>query len=124
MKWISVLILLTTLLACESSKTDFEQDKASLEQLFQEIEKLSLSENCINENDWKFVGYGAKACGGFQGYIAYSSAIDEAHFLNLVDSYTAQEKAFNEKWAVISDCALVNPPKSISCQNNLPVFNY
>lgn len=112
------------LIACETKNTSQEEDREHLTSLFEQIENIAFSQNCIDASDWKFTAYGSKACGGAKGYIAYSKKIDEVAFLMLVENYTNKEKVYNIKWGVISDCSLVNPPSSIRCENDLPVFEY
>ena len=101
-----------------------EEEIQDLEQLFDEIEDVSLSISCEDVTDWAFVAYGSKACGGPQGYIAYSTTIDVTQFLQLVEDYTATEDAFNQRWGVISDCAIFSPPSSVICRDGLPVLIY
>lgn len=114
---------LAILLSCSSSnQTTFEEDKTLLNRLFQEIETISKSEPCTDALDWKFAAYGAKACGGPQGFIAYSKQIDEAAFLDLLENYRKTAQAFNEKWGIISDCSIASPPEKIECQDNMPVL--
>lgn len=101
-----------------------EKDHRVLMDLFNEISELAYNSTCTDSTEWTFTPFGAKACGGPQGYLPYSKNIDTVAFLEKIAAYTAGEKEFNIKWSVISDCALVNPPKSIGCQNGYPIFNY
>ena len=101
-----------------------EIEHRSLMDLFNEIQSLSYSVSCSNATDWSFVAYGSKACGGAQGYIAYSSQIDTTSFLQKIEAYTKAEKDFNYKWSVISDCSITNSPTSVECQNGFPTLIY
>ncbi len=101
--------------------TEQEQDHRELMSLFDEIYQLSISVSCTNANDWTFTAYGSKACGGPQGYIAYSTQIDTATFLQKIEEYYNLEKAFNIKWNIVSTCDLVQSPKEIVCENGFPV---
>jgi hypothetical protein len=101
-----------------------EKDHKILMDLFDEISNLAYNETCLDANNWQFVAYGAKACGGWQGYIPYHKNIDVSTFLDKIEAYTKAEKEFNVKWSVASDCAIVNPPKSVDCQNGYPVLIY
>ena len=96
----------------------------SLLELFFEIQDLSYSVSCTNVSDWTFVGYGAKSCGGFQGYTPYSTKIDTVSFLQKVQIYTQAEKDFNLKWAIVSDCSISNVPISVICQYEYPELKY
>lgn len=99
-------------------------DHKNLMELYEEILKLSQSYSCSNSSDWSFTTYGSKACGGPQGYIAYSNKIDTTVFLQKVQEYTKAEKKYNIKWNVVSTCDLPAQPKSVECQNGVPVLKY
>jgi hypothetical protein len=101
-----------------------ETEHRSLMDLFNEIKELSYSASCTDDTDWLFTGYGSKACGGSQGYIAYSSKIDTNDFLNKIETYTQAEKTFNVKWGIISDCSIASVPVSVECENGLPTLKY
>lgn len=90
-------------------------ERADLNRLKAEIEKMAGQTPCNNVADWTFVAMGAKPCGGPTHYIAYSNKIDTELFLNKVATYEAKEKAFNVKWNIASDCMLIGPPKTIEC---------
>ena len=121
---IQIFVLCLSLISCVDSGTSVEEDRQVLDEMRTEIEAIANSEACINADDWLFTAIGSKACGGAAGYIAYSNKIDVDLFLNLVANYTAAEKKFNEKWGIISDCAIVIPPIGINCENGKPVFYY
>ena len=104
--------------------TEQEKDYRSLMDLFSDIQILSNSISCTDSKNWLFTGFGAKACGGYQGYIAYSKDLDTDSFLQKVDNYSKAEKAFNKKWNIVSDCAIINPPISVECKNGYAILNY
>ncbi|GAA3603224.1 hypothetical protein GCM10022396_20750 [Flavivirga amylovorans] len=104
--------------------TEQEKDHRELMDLFNEIYELSLSVSCTDVNDWTFTAYGSKACGGPQGYIAYSTQIDTTAFLQKVEEYSNLEKAFNVKWNIVSTCDLPAQPKEIVCENGFPRLIY
>ena len=87
--------------------TTQEEEHKYLIDLFDEIEDLAYIVSCIDAINWTFTAYGAKACGGPQGYIPYSINIDTDAFLNKIEVYTEAEKGFNIKWGIISDCLVV-----------------
>ncbi|ARV15883.1 hypothetical protein [Polaribacter sp. SA4-12] len=101
-----------------------EIDHRSLMDLFNEIQNLSYSVSCSDSGDWLFTAYGAKACGGPQGFIAYSSLIDTVSFLEKIETYTQAEKDFNLKYGVVSDCSIPTAPISVECQNSYPILKY
>ena len=101
-----------------------EIEHRSLMDLFNEIQNLSYSVSCSDASDWLITEYGAKACGGPQGFIAYSSLIDTVSFLEKIETYTQAEKDFNLKYGVVSDCSIPNAPISVECQNGYPTLKY
>nr|WP_143404095.1 hypothetical protein [Gaetbulibacter sp. 4G1] len=104
--------------------TEQEKDHRALMDLYDEIYNLSISVSCDNANDWTFIAFGAKACGGPQGYIAYSSQIDTDNFLKKVNVYTQEEKEYNIKWEINSTCDLPKQPKNVECISGFPVLKY
>lgn len=111
-------------LVVKRALTDQEKDHQKIMLLFSEIETLSASVSCSNSNNWNFTGYGTKACGGFQGYIAYSNKIDVAKFLQKVAAYTQKEDEYNKKWGIVSDCSISLKPITVDCVNESPVLKY
>ena len=119
-----IIELTATKLVVKRELSDQEKDHRALMDLFDELYNIAYSKSCTNVSDWAFTAYGSKACGGPKGYIPYSKNINVASFLQKVEAYTKAEKEFNINWSVISNCALVNPPKSVGCRNNYPVLIY
>ena len=119
-----IISLTESELIVERELTDQEKDHQELMALFNEIYNLSLSVSCEDAKDWTFSAYGSKACGGPQGFIAYSTKIDVEAFLDKVETYTALENTYNIKWGIISTCDLPQQPKVVECQNGYPVLNY
>lgn len=99
------------------TSTRAEDDK-TMADFFLEIKDVSESKNCTNAENWRYVEYGSKACGGPIAYMAYSIQINTKDFLNKVEVYTALEKKFNTKWSIISDCGITPSPRSIKCVYN------
>lgn len=111
-----ILALFTMLCSCEL--TDGNSKKYQLEEieeLYSEIVALSESVPCTNSSEWSYTPIGSKACGGPTGYIAYSQSIAE-EFLDLVEQYTNLQSEYNKKHNVVSDCALVSPPRNVVCE--------
>jgi len=101
-----------------------EKEHQHLIALFTEIETIATSIPCTDANDWNYTAYGAKACGGPQGYIAYSNKINQISFLKKIQEYTDLEDAYNKKWDIISTCDLPSQPIEIVCENGRPVLKY
>lgn len=111
-------------LVLEREYTEQEKDHQALMELYEEVSALSISVPCTDANDWTFTAYGSKACGGPQGYIAYSTKIDVASFLDKIEAYTEAEKAYNIKWDIVSTCDLPAQPKTLECHYGYPVLKY
>ncbi|MFY0628798.1 MAG: hypothetical protein JXR05_00375 [Flavobacteriaceae bacterium] len=101
-----------------------ELDHRALMNLFDELYELSISVTCSDSNDWSFTPYGTKACGGPQGYIAYSNQIDIVAFLQKVDEYTEAENQYNIQWGILSTCDIPPAPIAVECVNGYPVLKY
>ncbi len=101
-----------------------EIDHQNLMTLFDNIYTLSQSVSCTNPDDWSYTSYGAKACGGPQGYIAYSNQIDTLLFLQKIKAYRIAEEQYNIKWSIISTCDVPQQPTSVECQNGYPILKY
>ncbi len=124
MKRIATFLISLFVVSCELSTT--EPLLITAEELLNyqtEIIQLSESVPCTNATKWKFTPMGSKACGGPSRYIAYHQSI-EREFLNLVERFTALQKAYNEQNDVVSDCMLVGPPRTIQCEANKAILVY
>jgi|GEM_PF-727282 len=109
---------------CNGDKMSQEQEFEHLNQMFNEIENLSLSVNCNNSSEWSFIGYGSKACGGHVGYIAYSININIELFFQKINDHKIAQQEYNQKWGIISDCSIPPQPNSVICEDGNPVFIY
>jgi len=124
MKRISIFLISLLVVSCELSTTEplvISEEELLSQQT--EIIRLSESVACTNASEWKFTPMGSKACGGPTRYIAYHQSI-ERNFLDLVERFTALQKAYNEQNNVLSDCMLVGPPRTIQCEGNKAVLVY
>lgn len=130
LKIIIFLTVVTSLSFCSknevlvSNNTTCEEDQITLENKLKEIIKLSESIPCKDASSWKFVSYGAKACGGPVGYIAYSTELDVEAFISKVNNLSLLQDAVNKKCKLVSDCTVPIEPKGIISENNKPVFYY
>lgn len=124
MKWLLTLSSIALLGSCELSETNSKTYQLEeIEELHNEIVALSESIPCTNSTEWTFTAMGSKACGGPTLYIAYHQSVAE-EFLDLVNQYTKLQAKYNQKHNVISDCALLAAPKSITCEGGKPVLVY
>jgi len=92
-----------------------ESEKEVIDNLKVEVKAMAKASICSEEYTCYSVGIGAKPCGGFWEYIIYSNSIDIVPFLNKIESLNELEKAYNEKYTILSDCFMAMPPSSIDC---------
>ena len=111
-----ILIFLTLILStgCDDGLNE-EEDKARLDQMEQEILGLISDLSCNDSTDCKYIGFGAKPCGGFWRYLIYSiSNIDTVLLNEKVRTYNEYNKSLNTKYGWISDCSLP-PIPNVDC---------
>lgn len=139
--FIIIAISIFTLSACSSKKAaldeetlpkdisqkphdHFAQDEeqVQMKNLIKEIDSLISTETCTNAADWKFTAIGAKPCGGPSSYIAYPEKLKE-QVLPKITQLTSMQSAFNTKYNLTSDCAVVMPPVEISCENGKAILD-
>jgi hypothetical protein len=71
--------------------------------------------SCDNNDQCHSIGFGDKACGGFQSYIVYSTkTVDDKSLASLVKSYNALDREENLKNNMVSTCDILIQP-SVSC---------
>ena len=98
-----------------------QDDRQALTALVKEIETITAGENCTDPAAWKFSAIGAKPCGGPASYIAYPVSLEDQMLLK-IQHFTAMQSAFNKKYNLVSDCAMVMPPSGIKCENGKAVL--
>ena len=98
-----------------------QEDQQALSALIKEIDAIIATEPCTNPTEWKFSAIGAKPCGGPSSYIAYPVKLED-EILPRIEQFTAMQSAFNKKYNLMSDCAMVMPPSEIRCENGKAVL--
>lgn len=117
------LMLSLLLVGCVDDDDNTQQEEASaLQEQLDQIFAFAQPVDCVGPDQWAAIAYGAKACGGPAGYLAYHNSVDLNSLNALLADYEAAEQAYNEKWMIVSDCALILPPLGIECQGGEPVF--
>ncbi len=101
-----------------------EQERLLLNETLENLVDISESVSCEDSDDWRFAPIGSKACGGPKGYIAYAVSIDTVQFFAKLEQYRNDENQFNAKWGIFSDCALVQSPSDVACENGKAVLVY
>ncbi|NMM48564.1 hypothetical protein [Marinigracilibium pacificum] len=122
------LFLLTTSIliffSCNDNSFTKEEEEANLINLYERIETLAYSVTCDDNSSWLITPIGAKACGGPTHYLPYSTEIDTAYFLNLVNQYNKLQADFNVKHRIYSDCSTPISPSGVFCKDAKPEFSY
>lgn len=124
MRWLFALLSIALLGSCELSEDNsktYQLDE--IEKLQQVIVALSESKSCTNSSEWAFTAMGSQACGGPTHYLAYHQSVAE-EFLDLVAQYTKLQAEYNQKHNIVSHCALLVAPKSVTCEGGKPVLVY
>lgn len=98
-----------------------DEEQVQMKNLVKEIDSLISTEICTNAADWKFTAIGAKPCGGPSSYIAYPEKLEE-EVLPKITQLTSMQSAFNIKYNLTSDCAVVMPPVEIRCENGKAIL--
>jgi hypothetical protein len=94
------------------SRSTIEEDRAKLETMRREILAFIGTPSCGGHGECRYIGLGAKPCGGVWEYIIYSTAgIDTALLEYLVCRYNEFNDGFNRRYSIYSDCMFVLPPR-------------
>lgn len=118
------LVLFSTQCEEDTFPLTQEQEAQELAILKTEIETLASTSICGDSFECKFIALGSKPCGGPWSYLVYSTSIETETLEALVEDYNQKEERFNNTWSIISDCALINPPLRINCENNTCIAVY
>ncbi len=116
-----ISLMLALINACQTDDVVLE-DELALK--YERLIALSESQLCVDSSNWRFVGLGAKPCGGPIDYIPYAIQIDTVFFLDLITSYNEGSRKLNERNGAISDCMVLPPPIGIDCDNGKAVLRY
>ena len=125
MKKIVLVLLSSTLTSCQDNET-LSQDQAALDlqDMFTEIESMVNTISCDNSDDWTFIGYGSKVCGGVVGYIAYPEFIDTQLFIERIEAHKQAQEDFNKKFQIVGTCDVPREPTDVLCDDGVPKFVY
>ena len=96
-----------------------EKERQHLAELKSEIEQLVSEGVCSNEKECDFIAFGSKPCGGPWSYLVYSATINIKLLKQKVANYNKEERTFNQKWGIASDCMVVTPPTKLECVNGV-----
>lgn len=117
-----------------TDKSTMQQDNEYLSKLLKEINLLAQNDKCSGSESFRYVGIGAKPCGGPSTYLAYNinfagagtREAKEKVFLAKVEFYNNESQRYLRKHFpdVASNCAIPPAPKNIECQDGKPVLIY
>lgn len=105
--------------ACEESLKAFQETCLHrMEELGSGIREAAASPACTTSEQCKTAAVGAKACGGPQAYVPYSTTdIDEQRFLADVKEFNELSRLYTRhrsvELGVMSDCMLVTDPGAV-----------
>ena len=89
-----------------------KKDKRQLRRMRAEIDALVGEAACASADECRYIGLGAKPCGGAWGYLVYSTAqTDEELLSRRVAAHNDFEQEMNRKYGYISDCSLAPVPE-------------
>lgn len=125
LKFASLFFLLSAF-QCEDDTTSLtcEEKMSQLSAMEMSIQNLADTSVCNENFECRSVALGSKPCGGPWGYLVYSTSIDTLKLNTLVEKYNQFEAKINEECERFSDCAMVNPPERLECQNNRCIAVY
>ena len=98
-----------------------QADQQQLSLLIKEIDSMVQRETCDGSANFAFTAIGAKPCGGPSSYIAYPKKM-ASEILPKVQKFTEMQSAFNKKYKLMSDCAIVSEPTEIKCEDGKAVL--
>lgn len=86
-------------------------DRAQLAELRREIDALVGDAAGASLDDCRYLGLGAKPCGGPWEYVIYAaSSTDSMALAERLTAYNAFEAEMNERYGYASDCSVPNEP--------------
>ena len=87
------------------------------EQLGMEIQGMVSDLSCDGNAQCKSVGFGSRPCGGYAGYLVYSTkGVDEKSLVEKAARYYELDKAYNAAMSFASICSL-EEPEEVACMN-------
>jgi len=105
--------------SCNFQSHDFNQ----LEQLELEIMDIIGIPGCSDDSSCRYIGFGAKPCGGYWEYLVYSMVnVDSIALADKIDQYNEYNDSLNVRYEISSDCNFIYPP-TIHCDNGVCIGN-
>ena len=96
--------------------SDEEDDRERLARMEQEILDYVGTPVCEGVSNCRFIGVGAKPCGGPWYWLIYSTVnVDSLRLAGMVTAYNEYNEDLNRKYGWVSDCSVPNVP-DLDCQ--------
>ena len=96
----------------ESQEKEERKDRRQLRNMRAAIDEMADGAECEDVEDCRFIGLGAKPCGGPWEYLVYSTTqTDAAALAEKVAEYNRFEDNMNSKYGYASDCSLPAEPR-------------
>ena len=117
----SLLILVA---ACAGARPPAQaSDPAATASLWQQIQSENADTACDSDSQCHSLGVGAKACGGPERYLAWSSKQnDGARLKALTEQHSAARRADDAREHMMSTCSLISDPGA-ACRAGRCVLN-
>jgi hypothetical protein len=98
-------------IACSLPGSTQDEDWSNILQLEAQAKAIVKTTGCSSVNQCKTAPVGSRACGGPRYYLTYCAATtDSAALYKKLDEISAAEKAYNQKYSIISTCEFRSPP--------------
>ena len=105
----SLLILAAS--ACGSAPPPAAPAVGKTEDLWKKIQAATADTSCDTQSQCHTIGFGSKACGGPERYMAWSSKnSDGAQLKALIAQHAAARRADDEREHMMSTCSMVSDP--------------
>lgn len=91
--------------------------------LWQQIKAANADLGCDSDSQCHSIGIGAKACGGPENYLAWSSKhSDGTQLKTLVAQHSAARRADDQRQGMMSTCSVVSDPGAV-CRAGVCTLN-
>ena len=119
MKSIFYIVILGVLLGCSSDEGVELREARLIDKLAAEIYDMVSNAECTDTSGCDYIAFGSKPCGGPWGYLVYSTSIDVQLLKYKVGLFNQLQREQNRRSGAVSDCAIVNPPSALICEDGV-----
>ncbi len=110
----SLLILTACADARQSTPVQVQVPEGTAPTLWQQIQAANTDLSCDSDSQCHTIGTGAKACGGPENYLAWSSKNSNgAKLKSLVELHSAARRADNNSQGIMSTCMAISDPGAV-----------